>query len=113
VNYLAPTLDEDAPQRILDLQACLDRFEKPVTELQTVLAAEKNQSSVVLEREKLNMTHTKCNLNLQSGMKDRSDAKLNCKGSVEACNHPPLDLLCPMTKTKREMGPTSAQILVE
>ena len=54
--------------------------------LQTVLEAEKDQSSDELEREKLNMTHTRCNLNPWGDMKDRSDGKSDYKGGVGACD---------------------------
>ena len=56
-----------------------------------MLEAKKDQSPNKLEREKPNMTHTKCNLNLQGDMKDRYDGKSNYKGGVGACNWQPKD----------------------
>src|SRR5882724_11803658 len=87
---MAPTSDE-ALQQILNLKTCLDRLEKQVANLQTVLETKKDQSSDELEREKLNTTHTKHNLNPWNVMKDRSNDKSDYKGGAGAHNWWPKD----------------------
>jgi len=52
--------------------------------LQTKLEAEKPCSNA-LEEEKLNMVHTKCNVNLQDIMQHGSESK-TWKGSTDVCN---------------------------
>src|SRR5882724_1690369 len=82
----APTMGEGNHQQMANLRACLDRLEKRVVKLQTVLEAKKDQSLNKLEREKPNTTHTKCNLNPQDGMEDRADDKSGPKGNAGAHN---------------------------
>ena len=59
---------------ILDLKNSLDWLKKQVVKLQTILEAKKQHPNA-LEKEKLNMEHTKNNVNLQGVMKDGLELK--------------------------------------